>query len=48
MPNLNNEGFAMASQSQCVGGFKPVWWSDDGETGGHSIRQASLPCVRFP
>ena len=48
MPNLNNEGFAMATQSFCVAGFKPVFWADDGETGGHSIRQASLPCVRFP
>ncbi len=48
MPNLNNEGFALATQSTCVAGFKPVFWSDDGETGGHSIRQASLPCVRFP
>ena len=48
MPNLNNEGFAMGTQLVCVAGFKPVFWADDGETGGHSIRQASLPCARFP
>lgn len=48
MPNYNNEGFAMASQSTCVGGFKAVWWADDTEDGGHAIRTATLPCTRFP
>jgi hypothetical protein len=47
MPNINNEGFAMASQSECVSGRKPVFWADDSETGGHSIRRASIPCGAF-
>ena len=29
MPDLNNEGFAIAPQAECVGGLKPVFWSDD-------------------
>ena len=44
MPNLNNEGFAIAPAALCSGGLKPVYWADDGETGGHSIRQGTLPC----
>jgi hypothetical protein len=42
--NMNNEGFAIATQAECAAGVKPVFWSDDAETGGHSIRSASLPC----
>ena len=34
MPNINNEGFAVAPQSECVNGRKPVFWSDDSETAG--------------
>jgi hypothetical protein len=48
MPNINNEGFAFGPQSLCVGGLKPAFWSDDSATGGHSIRQASIPCLKFP
>lgn len=47
MPNLNNEGFAVTPQSECVNGRKPVFWSDDAETGGHSIRRASIACTPF-
>ncbi|SDC01816.1 lamin tail domain-containing protein [Nocardioides lianchengensis] len=45
MPNLNNEGFALAPQSTCVDGAKEVVWSDDAGTGGHSLRSATLPCT---
>ena len=45
MPNLNNEGFAIAPAALCVFGRKPVYWSDDSETGGHSIRSGSLSCT---
>lgn len=44
MPNINNEGFALAPNAECVAGRKPVFWADDSETGGRSIRQASVPC----
>ncbi|MBD8608402.1 lamin tail domain-containing protein [Aeromicrobium sp. CFBP 8757] len=45
MPNLNNEGFALAPQSRCVDGLKEVVWSDDGDTGGHSIRTGTITCT---
>ena len=38
MPNLNNEGFAIAPQAECVNGLKPVFWTDDSNTGGHALR----------
>lgn len=44
MPNINNEGFAVTTQAECVANRKPVFWADDSETGGHSIRTASIPC----
>jgi hypothetical protein len=47
MPNLNNEGFAITPQSECASGRKPVYWADDGETSGHSIRRATITCSTF-
>ncbi len=44
MPNLNNEGMAIAPASTCVDGFQEVVWTDDGDTGGHSLRAGTLPC----
>jgi hypothetical protein len=46
MPNLNNEGFALAPLAECVGGTRPVFWSDDNETDGHSLRRGALACPR--
>ncbi|HVK28889.1 MAG TPA: lamin tail domain-containing protein [Nocardioides sp.] len=48
MPNLNNEGFALAPQSTCVDGAKAVLWSDDGDTDGHSLRTGTFPCTEVP
>ena len=48
MADLNNEGFAMAPQTQCVAGVKSVFWADDSNTGGHSIRSGSLNCAVAP
>ena len=48
MANLNNEGFAITPQSQCRGGVKPVFWADDGNTGGNAIRQGTLACTPLP
>jgi hypothetical protein len=45
MPDINNEGFAIAPATYCVDGFKPVYWADDSETAGHSIRSGTLPCA---
>ena len=45
MPNLNNEGFAIAPQAECVNGLKPVFWADDSNTGGHALRAGTLNCT---
>jgi hypothetical protein len=47
LPNVNNEGIAIAPESECSGGFKSFFWTDDGETGGHSLRRDSIPCGPF-
>jgi hypothetical protein len=44
MPNVNNEGFAIAPAAECSGGLKAVFWSDDGNTDGHALRRGFLPC----
>jgi len=48
MPNLNNEGFAIAPQQQCVAGSKTVLWADDGDTGGFSLRSGTITCTVLP
>ncbi len=48
MPNLNNEGLAIAPQSTCVDGKKEVVWSDDGDTDGHSLRSGTINCTAVP
>jgi len=45
MPDLNNEGFAIAPATYCQDGVKPVYWADDGETAGHSVRSGTLSCT---
>jgi hypothetical protein len=45
MPNLNNEGFAIAPQSACNAGRKPVFWSDDTGTDGHALRGGTITCT---
>jgi hypothetical protein len=47
MANLNNEGFTVTTESTCQGGFKSVFYSDDGNTSKHSIRRDSIPCGAF-
>ena len=44
MSNYNNEGFAIAPQSACVGGLKPVLWSDDSNDKSHALRSGTLSC----
>ncbi len=48
MANINNEGFAIASATECVDDRKPVYWSDDSDTGGYSLRRGTLPCTAIP
>ena len=45
MANLNNEGFTFTRDSECVGGFKPVYWADDDNTGGNALRAGTIRCT---
>jgi hypothetical protein len=47
LPNVNNEGIAIAPETECSGGFKAFFWSDDNATGGHSLRRDTIPCGAF-
>ena len=47
MPNTNNEGFTVTPEANCVGGFKPVFYSDDSNINQHAIRRDSIPCGPF-
>jgi hypothetical protein len=42
--SMNNEGVAIAPESECVAGRKPFFWSDDSDTGGNSLRQGTVAC----
>lgn len=44
MPNVANEGFAVADDAVCVDGSKPTFYTDDNDTDGFSLREGSLPC----
>jgi Lamin Tail Domain len=44
-PNLNNEGFTIASRTECVGNVKLVFFADDSNTGGNSLRTLTLNCT---
>ncbi|MBX0301500.1 lamin tail domain-containing protein [Cryobacterium sp. 1639] len=44
MPNLNNEGFAIAPQGSCSEGTTSVFWADDSNTDGFAIRTGSIDC----
>lgn len=45
MSNYNNEGFAIAPQSTCSAGRRPVIWSDDSNDDNHALRAGTLPCT---
>jgi hypothetical protein len=47
LPDVNNEGFTMAPHAECVSGRKPVFWVDDNETGGVSLRRGLVTCSAF-
>ncbi len=48
LDNLNNEGFAFAPLVECVADRRPAIWSDDGQTGGHALRQGTVGCTPVP
>ncbi len=45
MPNLNNEGITFAPLAECVANVRSAFWADDGETGGHAVRQGTVTCT---
>jgi len=45
MANLNNEGFAIASATECVNNRKPAFWADDSETAGHALGGGNVSCL---
>ena len=47
MSNLNNEGFAVVPQAECVANTKPVFWADDAGTSGHALRRGTVTCTAF-
>ncbi|MDX6534155.1 MAG: hypothetical protein QOF68_1899 [Gaiellales bacterium] len=48
MANLNNEGFAIAPQEECVNSLKPVFWADDSSTDSHALRSGTIGCTVLP
>jgi hypothetical protein len=44
MSNFNNEGFAVSGSAECVGGSKPVYWSDDSNDASHALRRGTITC----
>ena len=43
MDNLNNEGFAIAPQAECVNGLKPTFYTDDSNTAATRCAPARSP-----
>ncbi len=44
LPDSNNEGLAIAPDSECLGGMKTIFWSDDSHFAGHALRKDTIPC----
>jgi hypothetical protein len=47
LPDINNEGIAIAPDSECAGDRKPFYWVEDGNTDGHVLRAGTIPCGAF-
>jgi hypothetical protein len=45
MPDINNEGFAIAPAALCSNNRKPAYWADDSETSGVALRSGTVPCA---
>jgi hypothetical protein len=46
--NYNNEGIAIAPESECANGKKSFFWADDDDDGGHAIYRGTIPCGLLP
>jgi hypothetical protein len=47
LKDLNSEGLALAPETECIDDQRAVFWSDDDESGGYSIRRAAVTCGRL-
>lgn len=47
LPDSNHEGIAIGSESECQGGMKPFFWTDDADADGFSLRRGSVRCGRW-
>lgn len=45
---MGNEGYAIGSNAECSNGVKPVYFADDGDTDGFSLRRGTLNCQALP
>jgi hypothetical protein len=45
MDNINNEGFALAPDAECVNDLKPVYWADDDNHDFHALRSGAIDCT---
>lgn len=45
LPDHNNEGFTVAPTSRCASGMRPVFWSNDSNTGSHVLRRGTVRCT---
>ena len=45
MDNLNNEGFAIAPQAECVNGVKPTFYAEDSDANGNTLRGGTINCT---
>lgn len=44
MSNMNNEGIAIAPESECINKLKTFIWADDGEDNNHALRRGTISC----
>lgn len=45
MPDIANEGLAIAPVADCVDGLREVTWADDASTDGHALRVGAIDCA---
>ncbi|MBE7323958.1 hypothetical protein IEQ44_04750 [Nocardioides sp. Y6] len=48
LDNHNHEGFTVAPGSRCADGWRPVFWANDANNGGHALIEGTLPCPATP
>jgi hypothetical protein len=47
LADMNNEGIALAPESECVAGHKAFFWADDDESNDYAIRRGTILCGRL-